>query len=143
MKKWENLVENLIKICDNIVEIKGDCFMKCIFCGCEDSKVVDSRDLKDSAIRRRRECNQCGRRFTTYETMEIAPVMVVKKNGARQEFSRNKLKMGILSACAKRPVPMEKIDALVEQKYDTYGKYDIIYSYEVEGDMHEKDTYSR
>ncbi|MCI7401315.1 MAG: transcriptional regulator NrdR [Christensenella sp.] len=90
--------------------------MKCVFCGCLDSKVIDSRLNEDgTSIRRRRECNQCGRRFTTYETMEIAPVMVVKKNGARQEFSRNKLKMGILSACAKRPVPMEKIDALVDE----------------------------
>ena len=60
--------------------------MKCVFCGCLDSKVIDSRLNEDgTSIRRRRECNQCGRPFTTYETMEIAPVMVVKKNGARQE----------------------------------------------------------
>ena len=90
--------------------------MKCVFCGCLDSKVIDSRLNEDgTSIRRRRECNQCGRRFTTYETMEIAPVMVVKKKGARQECARIKVKRGILSACAKRPVPMEKIDALVDE----------------------------
>lgn len=90
--------------------------MKCVFCGCCDSKVIDSRYNEDfTSIRRRRECNQCGKRFTTYETMEIAPILVIKKNGARQEFSRNKLKLGILNACAKRPVPMEKIEDLVTE----------------------------
>lgn len=89
--------------------------MKCIYCGSLDSKVVDSRLTDDkTSIRRRRECIACGKRFTTYETIEIAPVMVVKKNGVRQEFSKNKLKQGILNACAKRPVAMEKIDNLVE-----------------------------
>ena len=89
--------------------------MKCSFCGCLESKVIDSRLNEDgTSIRRRRECMQCGRRFTTYETIEIAPILVVKKNGDRQPFSRNKLKQGILSACAKRPVPMEKIDKLVD-----------------------------
>lgn len=89
--------------------------MKCIYCGSLETKVIDSRLTEDkTSIRRRRECIVCGKRFTTYETVEITPIMVVKKNGARQEFSRNKLKQGILNACAKRPVPMEKIDALVE-----------------------------
>ncbi len=89
--------------------------MKCSFCGCLESKVIDSRLNEDgTSIRRRRECMQCGRRFTTYETIEIAPILVIKKNGDRQPFSRNKLKQGILSACAKRPVPMEKIDKLVD-----------------------------
>ena len=91
MKKWENLVENLIKICDNIVEIKGDCFMKCIFCGCEDSKVVDSRDLKDSAIRRRRECLNCGKRYTTYETVESNPMFVTNTDNEREPFKLEKL----------------------------------------------------
>ena len=89
--------------------------MKCSFCGCLESKVIDSRLNEDgTSIRRRRECMQCGRRFTTYETIEIAPILVIKKNGDRQPFSRNKLKQGILSACAKRPVSMEKIDKLVD-----------------------------
>ena len=88
--------------------------MKCIFCGSLDSKVIDSRMSDDGmSIRRRRECNACGKRFTTYETIELTPIMVVKKNGERQEYSRNKLKQGILNACAKRPVSMDAIDKLV------------------------------
>lgn len=89
--------------------------MKCNFCGCVDSKVVDSRQNEEgTSIRRRRECMKCGKRFTTYETIETAPVMVVKKSGARQQFSSAKLKAGILRACEKRPVPMMQIDRLVE-----------------------------
>ena len=89
--------------------------MKCSYCGCIDSKVVDSRQNEDgSSIRRRRECMKCGKRFTTYETIEMTPIMVVKKNGARQQFSSAKLKAGILRACEKRPVPMIRIDRLVE-----------------------------
>ena len=89
--------------------------MKCNFCGCVDSKVVDSRQNEDgTSIRRRRECMKCGKRFTTYETIETTPVMVVKKSGARQQFSSAKLKAGILRACEKRPVPMMQIDRLVE-----------------------------
>ena len=89
--------------------------MKCSYCGCVDSKVVDSRQNEDgSSIRRRRECMKCGKRFTTYETIEMTPIMVVKKNGARQQFSSAKLKAGILRACEKRPVPMIRIDRLVE-----------------------------
>ena len=89
--------------------------MKCSVCGCLESKVIDSRINEDgTSIRRRRECVNCGKRFTTYETIEIAPIIVVKKNGDRQPYSRNKLKAGILNACAKRPVPVEKIDKLVD-----------------------------
>lgn len=89
--------------------------MKCSVCGCLESKVIDSRVNEDgTSIRRRRECVNCGKRFTTYETIEIAPIIVVKKNGDRQPYSRNKLKAGILNACAKRPVPVEKIDKLVD-----------------------------
>ena len=88
--------------------------MKCIFCGSIEDKVIDSRLNDDgTSIRRRRECCACGKRFTTYETIEMTPIMVVKKNGERQEYSRNKLKQGILNACAKRPVSMETIDKLV------------------------------
>lgn len=80
-----------------------------------DSKVVDSRSSEDgSSIRRRRECMQCGKRFTTYETIETATVLVVKSDGMRQAFDSNKIKTGIIKACEKRPVPMQKIDQLVD-----------------------------
>ena len=89
--------------------------MKCIYCGCLDSKVIDSRSADDGAsIRRRRECINCGKRFTTYETIEITPLLVVKDNGVRQAFSAAKIKSGIVKACEKRPVPMYKIDKIVE-----------------------------
>lgn len=90
--------------------------MKCLFCGCLDSKVIDSRLSEDGmSIRRRRECINCGRRFTTYETVEHTPVMVVKKNGDRQAFDIKKIKSGVLKACEKRPVSIESIDALVSE----------------------------
>lgn len=90
--------------------------MKCMYCGCTDSKVIDSRSTdEDRAIRRRRECMQCGRRFTTYETIEMTPVLVVKNGGNRQTFDPSKIKNGIIKACEKRPVPMAKIDKLVEE----------------------------
>lgn len=89
--------------------------MKCIYCGCLDSKVIDSRSADDGAsIRRRRECINCGKRFTTYETIEITPLLVIKDNGVRQAFSAAKIKNGIVKACEKRPVPMYKIDKIVE-----------------------------
>lgn len=89
--------------------------MKCVSCGSLDSKVVDSRLNEDgTSIRRRRECNVCGKRFTTYETIETTPIMVVKKSGARQAFSSAKLKQGIMRACEKRPVSVASIDTLVE-----------------------------
>ena len=87
--------------------------MKCMYCGCLDSKVIDSR-LNDegTSIRRRRECTNCGKRYTTYETIELTPVMVVKRNGCRQTFSIQKVKQGIVKACEKRPVSMQQIDEL-------------------------------
>lgn len=89
--------------------------MKCMYCGCLDSKVVDSRALEDgTSIRRRRECIECGKRFTTYENIETTPLLVVKTTGVRQAFSATKLKNGIVKACEKRPVPMYKIDKLVD-----------------------------
>lgn len=88
--------------------------MKCIYCGSTDSKVVDSRQNEDgTSIRRRRECVVCGRRFTTYETIENAPVMVVKKDGSRQAFDLQKVKTGVMKACEKRPISMAVIDRLV------------------------------
>lgn len=90
--------------------------MRCMFCNCTESKVIDSRAADDNkAIRRRRECLGCGRRFTTYETIEIAPVLVVKSDGNRQAFDVNKIKRGIIKACEKRPVPIERIDALSDE----------------------------
>ena len=89
--------------------------MKCMYCGCTDSKVIDSRSTDENTmIRRRRECTGCGRRFTTYETIETTPVLVIKNGGNREVFDPSKIKNGIIKACEKRPVPMYKIDKLVE-----------------------------
>ncbi len=89
--------------------------MRCLYCNCTESKVIDSRSADDErTIRRRRECMGCGRRFTTYETIEVAPILVVKSDGTRQAFDLGKIKRGIIKACEKRPVPIEKIDALAE-----------------------------
>ena len=89
--------------------------MKCLYCGCEDSKVIDSRSADEGrTIRRRRECVRCGKRFTTYETIEDTPVLVVKANGTRQSFDAGKIKNGIVKACEKRPVSMSAIDELVD-----------------------------
>jgi len=88
--------------------------MKCLYCDCTESKVVDSRSAdEDRAIRRRRECVGCGRRFTTYETIEVIPVLVVKNNGTRQSFNVEKIRNGIIKSCEKRPVPMAVIDEMV------------------------------
>ena len=89
--------------------------MRCLFCNCSDSKVIDSRSADDDrTIRRRRECMGCGRRFTTYETIEIAPILVVKSDGNRQAFDVGKIKRGIIKSCEKRPVNIEEIDKLTE-----------------------------
>ena len=89
--------------------------MKCMYCGCTESKVVDSRSTEDGlSIRRRRECAVCGKRFTTYETVETTPIFVVKMDGNREAFDENKLKGGIMKSCEKRPVPIYKIDKLVD-----------------------------
>lgn len=88
--------------------------MKCIYCGGEESKVLDSRNSDETnAIRRRRECLDCGRRFTTYETIETVPILVVKNDGSRQSFDASKLKSGIIKACEKRPVSLNQIDDIV------------------------------
>ncbi len=88
--------------------------MKCMYCGCMDSKVIDSRLNEDgTSIRRRRECVNCGKRFTTYETVEHTPIMVVKNGGNRQVFDPSKIKNGIIKSCEKRPVSMYEIEKLV------------------------------
>ena len=84
--------------------------MRCPFCGSEDTKVMDSRPTDDGlAIRRRRECNACGKRFSTYERVETFPIMVVKKDQTREPYDRSKAEKGILLACHKRPVSAEQI----------------------------------
>lgn len=89
--------------------------MKCPYCGYQESKVVDSRHAYDStSIRRRRECLSCQRRFTTYETVESLPIIVVKRDGTRQAFDRNKVLNGMLRACEKRPVPLPKLEEAVD-----------------------------
>ena len=89
--------------------------MKCPFCGYTESKVIDSRPTDENErIRRRRECIQCSKRFTTYETIEDVPVIVIKKDRSREVFDRNKLTAGILRACEKRPVSLEQVDQIVD-----------------------------
>lgn len=87
--------------------------MKCIYCNCTESRVVDSRPTEDGAIRRRRECEGCQRRFTTYEKIEMLPVFIIKKDKRREQFDPNKVRGGILKACEKRPVPIDEIEKLV------------------------------
>ena len=85
--------------------------MRCPFCGHIEDKVVDSRESREGdAIRRRRECLKCGRRFTSYERLEEVPILIVKKDGRREAFDRQKLLRGIMSACQKRPVPLARLE---------------------------------
>ena len=89
--------------------------MKCVYCGFLDSKVVDSRiNESNNSIRRRRECLQCGKRFTSYETVEVVPLLVVKRDASRQAFDAQKIKNGIVKACEKRPVTLAQINGVVE-----------------------------
>lgn len=90
--------------------------MKCPYCGFREDKVVDSRaTAEESAVRRRRECLKCGKRFTTYEYIEEVSLMVVKKDGRREPFDRKKILNGIMKACEKRPISMEKMEEIVTQ----------------------------
>ncbi|MCI6374282.1 MAG: transcriptional regulator NrdR [Clostridiales bacterium] len=89
--------------------------MKCIYCNCTESRVVDSRPTEDGAIRRRRECEGCQRRFTTYEKIEMLPVLVIKKDKRREPFDASKVRSGIIKACEKRPVPLSEIEKLVSR----------------------------
>ncbi len=90
--------------------------MKCPYCAHEETKVIDSRPTDDNArIRRRRECLSCERRFTTYEVIETVPLVVIKKDNSRQLFDRQKLMNGLMRACEKRPVPMEKLEKAVDE----------------------------
>ncbi|MDY4517907.1 MAG: transcriptional regulator NrdR [Candidatus Spyradocola sp.] len=88
--------------------------MKCLYCNATESRVIDSRPTDEGlAIRRRRECVNCGRRFTTYEKIETVQIMVVKKDGSREAFDADKIRRGLIKACEKRPVVMHDVDALV------------------------------
>ena len=89
--------------------------MKCPFCGFEESKVIDSRPTDEGQrIRRRRECLQCAKRFTTYEIIESLPIIVIKKDKSRETFDRNKLMTGLLRACEKRPVSFDMLDNMID-----------------------------
>ena len=111
--------------------------MKCQYCSCLDSKVIESRSTDDgNSIRRRRECTNCGRRFTTYEKVELSPLFVVKRDGRRESFDSRKIKAGILHACDTLPVSMQQIDEIVtkvEQK--AYATMDGEIASEKIGDM--------
>src|SRR3989338_4045878 len=89
--------------------------MKCVYCDCMETKVLDKREPQDASVtRRRRECLRCKKRFTTYERVEDVGIIVVKKDGRRESFNREKLKTGIVKACEKRPISMEQIDHVVD-----------------------------
>ena len=90
--------------------------MKCPYCGYKESKVVDSRPAEEgSSIRRRRECLSCEKRFTTYETVESLPMVVIKKDGSRQSFDRSKVLRGMIRACEKRPVSFDELERISEE----------------------------
>lgn len=102
--------------------------MKCPYCQHDDTKVTDSRDTGAFTIRRRRECLNCNRRFTTYEYIEMTPVYVIKKDGRREKFDRKKIKTGIMKALEKRPIGHDKIEEmldLIEEKIRRTGREEI------------------
>ena len=88
--------------------------MNCPFCSADDTKVIDSRPAENS-IRRRRQCEACGKRFTTYEKVETIPLMIVKKSDVREPYDRAKLEGGVLRACHKRPVPVAEVNAMIDE----------------------------
>lgn len=90
--------------------------MKCPFCNQENTRVIDSRPVPDNnSIRRRRQCDECGKRFTTYEKIETIPLTVIKKDQSREQYERRKIQDGITRACYKRPVSVERIESLMDQ----------------------------
>ena len=90
--------------------------MKCPYCNAQDSKVIDSRPADDnSSIRRRRQCEKCGKRFTTYEKLETMPLMVIKKDRSRETYDRSKIESGIIHSCHKRPVSTQQINAMIDE----------------------------
>ena len=100
--------------------------MNCPFCGDSDNRVVDSRDVRSGTeVRRRRECSECGKRFTTYERVDELPTTVVKRDGRRENFDREKLLTGLLRACEKRPVPRRELVAIVDSVESTLAARDV------------------
>ena len=90
--------------------------MRCPFCSRDNTRVVDSRPVEDTnSIRRRRMCDACGKRFTTYEKVETIPLTVIKKDQTREQYSRTKIQDGVLRACYKRPIPVEKVEEMLDQ----------------------------
>lgn len=90
--------------------------MKCPFCNQDNTRVVDSRPADDnSSIRRRRLCDECGKRFTTYEKVETIPLIVIKKDESREQYNRSKIEAGVLRACYKRPIPVNEINQLIDE----------------------------
>ena len=90
--------------------------MKCPYCGEDDTKVIDSRPAEDnSSIRRRRQCERCGKRFTTYEKLETMPLMVIKKDNSREAYDRSKIEAGIIQSCHKRPVSTQQINSVIDE----------------------------
>ena len=89
--------------------------MKCPYCNHPDTRVIDSRPAEDgSAIRRRRSCDECGKRFTTYEKVETIPLIIIKKDNNREQYNRSKIERGIIRACYKRPIPIETIESMID-----------------------------
>lgn len=90
--------------------------MKCPYCGSEDTRVTDSRPVEESnSIRRRRQCDSCGKRFTTYEKIEMIPLVVIKKDNTRQQYDRSKIEAGVMRACYKRPIPVDDIKKMIDK----------------------------
>lgn len=90
--------------------------MKCPYCNAQDTKVIDSRPADDnSSIRQRRQCEKCGKRFTTYEKLETMPLMVIKKDRSRETYDRSKIESGIIHSCHKRPVSTQQINAMIDE----------------------------
>ena len=90
--------------------------MKCPYCNEDETKVIDSRPVDDNcSIRRRRQCEKCGRRFTTYEKLETMPLMVIKKDNSRETYDRSKIESGVIRSCHKRPVSTQQIDSMIDE----------------------------
>ena len=101
--------------------------MKCPYCNYEETQVIDTRDTENlESTRRRRECMKCGKRFTTYERVEEADIIIVKKDGRRERFQRQKVLNGIIEACEKRSIPLEKIEKLVDEVESDLRKRDSV-----------------
>lgn len=98
--------------------------MRCPYCNSEELSVVDSRDTEENTVRRRRQCDKCERRFTTYERVELSNIAIIKKDDSRQTFDREKLKRGLLKACEKRPVSIDAIENAVNEIESALRKKD-------------------